>query len=150
MSMIAVLLAVASTACANDDPAPAGPLPYGHAYVQRVCAPWDGPAVALYLADHPAEAAIVPPPVAVVTLYQSAARIVGRRIRVTPDTDQDGVALWCLAETHCDMLPEGAIRFERLDEEQPAQGTVELRHADGRVEAGRFEAEWLAPADLCG
>ena len=121
-----------------------------HAYLQGTCAPWDGPATALFLADGAAVGDVVPRPFLLISVYEGVLSVSGNRFRITPQNGDIGAALACTADGECEPLAEAVVKFGTLDEGAPARVTVRVTRAGGRVEGGQFDAGWLEPANLCG
>ena len=144
-----VVSALVGAACGATE-GPVESLRVEHAYLQRTCAPWDGPATTLFLADGDTVSGVVPQPFLMIAVYESASRASGKHYRMTPDDSDVGVALACATAEGCEALPEAVVEFGQLEERVPPEVTVRVLRGDGGVAEGRFTATWLEPADLCG
>lgn len=142
-------LTLLAAACGAGEQ-PSEPLTFQHVYIQRTCAPWDGPATTLYLADREVASGVVPRPMLMISVYESVSRASGKRYVMRPDDHDVGAALACATADGCDAFPEAVVEFGQLEELVPAQVTVRVKRGDGGVAEARFTATWLQPADICG
>jgi len=149
IAMVAVIGLVPAASCGGRD-GPVESLRLEHAYLQRTCAPWDGPATTLFLSNGDAVGGVVPQPYLMISVYESVSRAAGERYRITPRSGDIGAALACAGESECEALSEAVVQFGPLDERAPARVMLRLTHADGHTEGGEVVASWLEPADLCG
>jgi len=147
-ALAAVCLLSAVSCRAGENP-PVESIAAERAYIQRTCAPWDGAATTLYLADSEAVDGRVPPPLLLISVYEGIVQASGKRYRLTPATDNLGAAQAC-SEDGCVWIPEAVVDFGRIDERAPVPVTVRVTSEDDRVKEGQFEAIWLDAADLCG
>jgi hypothetical protein len=125
----------------------ATPLPQGptlNAVLVETCAPWDGPAVALFLTEQPAVDSYPAPPYREITLYHRLPQLLGRRFEVGPDTPNLGSGQSCPAAGDCAPVPSATIAFGGLNPDGTIGVIYRLEVAGGPVQAGRARAR-LSP-----
>jgi len=116
------------------------------------CAPWDGAAVTIVLADSlassPREASY---PHAWVSLYRPSFDVAGRTYRWNADDKDTGGAMWCVAAGNCEAATEAVIRLRRSNGvSQGLSGVVDLVFPGGKSVTGGFRAVWMSHELLCG
>jgi len=103
-----VLLCWLAPACQTEEP----PQETVYAKLARSCAPFDGPAVTLYLSDHPIEAAVPAPPYDMISVYRGLDEVLGQSILV--ESTQVGSAAECLSANDCRPYIGALIKFGAL------------------------------------
>ena len=101
------LLCWLAPACETETP----PQPSVYASLTRSCAPFDGPAVTLYLSEHPIEGAVPAPPYDMISVYRGLDEVLGQSILVTT---QVGSAVKCLSASDCRPYSGAVIKFGAL------------------------------------
>jgi hypothetical protein len=146
------LLSLASlVACQGaGDRLPGGHLPEGYSdsYAMRDCAPWDGPAVTVFLTASPADSTSVPTPYLGLSTYRSPTEVEGRRFE-WPAKEQVAGAYRCRAEGDCEASRLGYIRFDRSLPDGTLIGAFVAEFPRDTVEGG-FRATWVARRMFCG
>jgi len=146
------LAALASVvACQGaGDRSPKGRLPEGfsYSYAMRSCAPWDGPAVAVYLTSNPADSISVPTPYLGLAVYRSPTEVVGRRFE-WPAKQQVAGGFRCRSEGDCEASTEGYIRFDQSLPDGTMIGSFVARFPQDTVQGG-FRAVWIEKRMFCG
>lgn len=129
---------------------PADRLPegYSHSYAMRSCAPWDGPAVAVYLTSSPADSTSIPTPYLGLSVYRSPTDVVGQRYE-WPAREQVAGAFRCRAEGDCEASSEGYIRLDASLPDGTLIGAFVARFPHDTL-AGGFRAVWLEKRMFCG
>ena len=125
----------------------ATPLPQGptlNAVLVETCAPWDGPAVALFLTERAAVDSYPSPPYSAITVYRSLPQLLGRRFEVSPDTPNLGSGQACPAADGCAPVPGATIAFGGLNPDRTVGVTYRLEVAGRPVLTGRTRAR-LSP-----
>ena len=102
LTLLAVLCWLAP-ACETEEP----PQPPVYASLRRSCAPFDGPAVTLYLSDHPIDGAVPAPPYDMISVYRGLDAVFGQSILV--ESSQVGSAAKCLSGSECRPYIGGAV-----------------------------------------
>jgi len=131
------LLALGCTTSATQSPTL-------NAMLLETCAPWDGPAVALFLTEQAAVDSYPSSPYSSITVYQSLAELLGRRFDLGPDTPNLGSGSVCPATGECATAPVAMIAFGGLNPDSTIGVTYRLEAADGRVLSGAAQAR-LSP-----
>ena len=149
MLFIVAIAAVMAVDCARQTDPPGEPAEYSHSFAIPECAPWDGPAVALYLLDSPSDA--LPP--------------IGRHVRVAiwkdldelahhtfrwPLDQQTGAGEQCVSAESCEPAIEGQIAFGNVDRNGSLEGEIDVRFANGDRVRQAFHAAWRPLRILCG
>jgi hypothetical protein len=163
---IVASVAAAAAACAREadhaaQPAPLGtgePAPpvsgvpaneYSYAFATPDCAPWDGPAVVLYLLDSKSDAV---PPVTRhvrVAIWKSLTELPRHTFR-WPASPQPGAAARCSSGDSCEDVTEGQVAFGAVDPDKSLAGEVDLRFANGDRVRKAFKASWQPRRIGCG
>lgn len=144
--LAALFTAFALLACGGE--AAPGPVPgYPFAYAWNDCAPWDGPAVTLYLSERALDS--LPPSSGqlTVTLWVGRDQAVGRTFRSSDDPVR-GAALDCRTPSACEPASVWRVSLRGFARDT-LDGSVDLR-LGGRVVAGSFRARWMPKRMLCG
>ena len=125
----------------------ATPLPQGptlNAVLVETCAPWDGPAVALFLTERAAVDSYPSPPYSAITVYRSLPQLLGRRFEVGPDTPNLGSGQACPATGNCAPGRGASIAFGGLNPDRTVGVAYRLEVAGRPVLTGRVRAR-LSP-----
>lgn len=134
-----------SLACQTTQPV--APL---NASLVQTCAPFDGPAVTLFLTDEPSEAAYPPAPYSGITIYRSVSEVQGHRFDVGPGTQNIGNAQICPATGECEPAQAAAVTFRALEADSTVAVTYRLELVSGRVITGQTRARLHPRAEMCG
>jgi benzodiazapine receptor len=128
-------------------PTPAGPT---RGVAAADCAPWDGAATSLYLADG-AEAGTLPPraPFLHIALYDPPERLGGATVTLGRSEAGSGTAVWCEAESRCSPASSGAVEIDAFLPGEDLTGSYLISFPDHQVTAP-FRATWYARRALCG
>lgn len=146
--LLTALALAAPAACSA--PAP-GPTPFAHAAYHDDCAPWDGPAVTLYLSHEAmAEPHAPPRPHVSVALYSSLTSLVGSTLRWEGRDDQRGHVSRCPDQGDCQEASAVWIRLASPGSDGLLEGEVRLDFGAGDVVEGSFEAVRIPFERLCG
>lgn len=135
-------------------PAPA-PLPapaetretYPYAVVRDSCAPWDGPAVAIYLTKSKVTAREIPEPSITINLWRQLPPPINQPISL--QSGGLGVATRCLHAEDCEAAIGATITFTSYSDSS-ISGSYELKFKNGDVERGSFQAAWQHYPERCG
>ena len=130
--------------CAGEGPPP-GPGRFAHSAIHKTIAPWDGPAVQLYLAEKPMPGKAPVAPFVSVRIYRPAAELSGQRVRLGGEESRAGHAQWVPRQGQAGPLSWVEVTFEGVKEGEPVRGSYEVAFPDGGRERGRFEAAWWPP-----
>ena len=166
MLFIVAILAVAGVACARQkgqaaEPAPVGtgaltpppgivaPKAYSYAFAMPDCAPWDGPAVVMYLLDSHSNA--VPPATRHirVAIWKGPAELAHHTFR-WPANAQSGAAAQCSSADSCKAAIDGHVAFGTVDLKGSVEGELDLRFANGDRVRQAFNAAWQPRRIGCG
>ncbi len=134
---------------ADLGPLRASPERLPHAVAVRDCAPWDGPAVTIYLSAASADSTPPPPPHLQLSLWRSATEL-ERNTFAWPAETQEAAATWCETDDACRAAPTGRVRIRRVWPDSLIEGEFDLQF-DGRISVGGgFRAVWLETRIMCG
>ena len=146
-----ILLSLVSSACgaelASREASPAG-LPF--AFAVHDCAPWDGPAVTIYLTPTAGSGSTpLSWPHVRVSVWRAAETLPGSSFSWPSDT-QVGVAARCTGPDDCVQANRGRIRFRAHEPDGMLAGFTELTFADGTRLEGGFRAVLGRSRAFCG
>jgi len=146
---LVAILAALGVDCARQAKPAAEPAPYSYAFAMPDCAPWDGPAVVLYLLDSNSDN--VPPatPHVRVTIWKGAPELAHRTFR-WPANPQPGAAAQCSSADSCEAVIEGQITFGAVDPNRFVEGELNLRFGSGERVRKAFKAAWRPRRIGCG
>jgi hypothetical protein len=116
----------------------------------QTCAPWDGPAVSLFLTDSPAVSTYPAPPYRSITIYRDVSEVLGEQFEVTAITQQVGIAQDCASAGRCTPVVGAAVRFGGLGADSTILVTYRFQRAGGGVQSGIVKARLYPQARLCG
>lgn len=115
------------------------------------CAPWDGPATTIILADTMAsDPRTAPLPHAWVSLYRPALEVAGRTFRWDEDDKNTGGAMRCDAEGQCEAATKAVVRMLPSASKAGLAGAVDFVFPSGAQVSGGFRAVWTTHELLCG
>jgi hypothetical protein len=146
------LLSLTATACSGDSkiaPFPSPPHDYAYAYSTPDCAPWDGPAVTLFLQ---AAASDSLPPVGrhlQISIFVSLDQLSGQSLSWPTDA-RKGSLLECASPGSCSALKEGKVHITEVSSDSTVWGEVSLLRASGDRIQGGFRALWKFRRIACG
>ncbi|HEY9384057.1 MAG TPA: hypothetical protein VIP80_11155 [Gemmatimonadales bacterium] len=116
----------------------------------QTCAPWDGPAVSLFLTDSPGASTYPAPPYRAITIYRDLNEVLGERFEVTATTPQVGIAQDCASAGRCAPVLGAAVQFGGLGADSTILVTYRFQRAAGRVQSGIVKARLYPQARMCG
>jgi hypothetical protein len=149
------LFLIAILACQLGGPArqlPGAPAGLPHAYAHRTCAPWDGPAVAVYLTPVPLDTNVQFPPAMTyvqITIWRGLDRLPGTTLS-WPTTEQIGSVNRCSGQRGCEQATRANVRFRSADSAGMLDGEVEATFPGGATTRGGFRARWRDERVFCG
>ena len=149
--LVGLLTAAAVAGCQGPGSTPSvPPAPEGFPFATAGpdCAPWDGPAVTVFLTASPADSTSVPTPYLGLSTYRSPTEVEGRRFE-WPAKEQVAGAYRCRAEGDCEASRLGYIRFDRSLPDGTLIGAFVAEFPRDTVEGG-FRATWVARRMFCG
>jgi hypothetical protein len=114
------------------------------------CAPWDGPAVALFLTERPATRGYPAAPYSSITVYRGLTDVLGRRFEVGPATSNLGFAQDCPKIDACSPARAATVTFGGLNSDSTIAVTYRLELHSGRVLGGQIRPRLYPPAGFCG
>lgn len=142
LTIVAVVAVAASCASENAN--------YRYALIQNTCAPWDGAAIQLTLANEAlqcqreAQGAYM-----MLGVWRGFPIHSGQVVNFGPK-DNNGFASRCKKANECEAAQSGEIAFDSFDKGKGATGHYELRFHDGETITGRFDAKWCTVRMMCG
>ena len=106
------------------------PNEYSYAFATPDCAPWDGPAVVLYLLDSKSDT--VPPTArhVRVAIWKGQSDLAHHTFR-WPASPQPGAAARCSSAESCEDVTDGQIAFGGVAPDSSVAGEVDFRFANG-------------------
>lgn len=126
--------------------APVGKGNYPYAVIRNSCAPWDGPAVAIYLTKTQVTSNDVPFPYIGISLWRSFPPPLNQPISLQAE---QGAGNRCRSSQECESAVAATVTFTSYDD-NGAAGTYELKFKNGEVERGSFQGRWQRIRQFCG
>jgi len=147
----ALIATAALLGCRSDEEGPPIPVAPGYEAARgfRDCAPWDGPAITIYLAETPATSDDVPFPHVRLSLYGADGTLSGATLSWRDDEPNRGSAAHCTGPGACRTPSEARVRLGALGN-GVVPGDVVLRFVDGSEFRTRFLAELDTTPTFCG
>ena len=121
-----------------------------NAALVQTCAPFDGPAIALFLTERPPVAAYPEPPYWAITVYRSISDVLGRDFDVSLETQNLGQGQVCPSVGACYPAPEASVSFRRLDADSTVEVTYRFVLSSDSVITGGARARLHPAAGRCG
>jgi hypothetical protein len=116
----------------------------------QTCAPWDGPAVGLFLTTTAPVTSYPDPPYLSITVYKGVPDIQGRSFTVSPGTAELGSAQDCSTISSCVPAEEARVSFGLLGSDSTIQVTYRIEFASDRILTGQVRPRLLPAPGLCG
>jgi hypothetical protein len=142
---VAVMLAAFLVACAPAN----GDNSFPYARVERTCAPWDGPAVAIVLSNVAAKCGKQTLPHLNITLWRDLPPRAGQTI-VFDNNGKAGRASYCPPAGSCEMAASGTVMIEKYVEGKSATGRYDFVFPKAGRITGTFQAAWCDTCPMCG
>ena len=114
------------------------------------CAPWDGPAIALFLTEQPAVATHPQPPYWSITVYRSISDIVGQDFVVSAETQNLGQGQVCPSVGECYPAPMASVSFREFNADSTVEVTYRIELTSDSVITGRGRARLHPASGRCG
>jgi len=149
MLFFGAIAAVVGVECARQAHPAAEPTEYSYAFAVPECAPWDGPAVVLYLLDSHSDA--VPPATrhVRVAIWKGLDELAHQTFR-WPLDQQTGTGEQCSSADSCEPAIEGQIAFGDVERDSSIEGELDVRFATGDRVRQAFKAAWQPLRVRCG
>ncbi len=145
----ALAAAIAGLTCQTELASP--PEGYPVAWAHNSCAPWDGPAVVLYLGQTlPSDPLSPTYPHLQVSIYSRPTELPGQRFHWEGSAPNEGSARRCVSEYQCLVADAVAVEFGNFQDPAAYAGSVDVTMPDGSSVAGGFSATKLTYQPLCG
>ena len=116
----------------------------------QTCAPWDGPAVALFLTDQPAVATYPSAPYSSIVVYRSLSAALGKRFDIGPEAQNVGYAQSCPVGGECQPARGAWVSFGGFNADSTVQVEYRIDMTTARVMRGSVRARFHPTAALCG
>lgn len=116
----------------------------------QTCAPWDGPAVGLYLTTAPPASTYPDPPYLSITVYKGVPDIQGNSFTVSPGTTNLGSAMDCPTTSSCVPAELARVSFGMLAGDSTIQVTYRIEFPSDRILVGQVHPRLLPAPGLCG
>ena len=146
---LGLVMALGCSDSSNLAPVPPPPPGYAFAFASPDCAPWDGPAIFVVLAQSRADSLEGTGPQIRVVVYPRSEAVAGRRYRWPADPEV-GAGRRCLESQPCESAVSGEINFRPTGSDTALEGSILLHFAAGDSIIGGFRAEWRPRQMLCG
>jgi hypothetical protein len=141
-----LLAVIVSAACTASEPTN----DTRYAALVQTCAPWDGPAVSLFLTGVAAAPGYPTAPYSAITIYKSVSQIEGRQFSVSSSTSNLGSAEDCPRVGECGQVAGASISFGALAADSTMTVTYRLDLGAGRVLRGAVQPRLYPPPGFCG
>ena len=125
----------------------AGP---NNASLIQTCAPWDGPAVGLFLTTSPPPSTYPEPPYLSITVYKSVPEVQGKSFTVSSGTTNLGYAQDCPTISGCVPAEQARISFGFLASDSTVTVSYRLEFPSNRILVGQVRPRLLPAPGLCG
>lgn len=125
----------------------AGP---SNASLIQTCAPWDGPAVGLFLTTSPPASTYPEPPYLSITVYKSVPDVQGKSFTVSSSTTNLGYAQDCPTISGCLPAEEARVSLGFLATDSTIQVSYRLKLSSDRIMVGQVRPRLLPAPGLCG
>ena len=123
---------------------------YQYALVQNTCAPWDGAAMQITLANEPLQCQReVHGAYLMLGVWRGVPLHAGQVVKFSPN-ENNGFASRCKKAGECQAAESGEITFDTVVAGKSATGRYELHFRDGTTMTGRFNAKWCQVRMMCG
>lgn len=122
---------------------------YRYAYAISGCAPWDEPAVQIYLSNKEAKENQPQTPYLSIFIYKSGSEIVGRTFELGTGSEL-GQASFCRARYKCRSAISATVKITSVDSGKYVSGQYSLSFQNGTRIEGVFDAKWIQVIALCG
>jgi len=144
---LAVLATILPSAGCRSEVTPSSNYPY--AYASPTCAPWDGPAVTIYLTPTLADSIAPGAAHLSISIWTSASELPGRSFS-WPTDKQTGAGVRCARQGDCEAAAAGRVAFRPFAADSVLEGSFDLLFSDSTSERGGFRAAWRPRQELCG
>jgi len=145
----ACLWALALAGCSSELIPTNPPAGFPHAYAVADCAPWDGPAVTVYLTARPADSTEFPWPQVRISIWRGAETLPGQSF-AWPSDVQVGAATRCTDPTACETASTARVSFTAATGDSTLSGYTQMTFPGGAPLGGAFRAIWRATQAMCG
>lgn len=144
-------LVIALSACGDKSnggllPPPAA---YPFAYAVADCAPWDGPAVTIYLTARATDSTEFSWPQLRISVWRAVADLPGQTFS-WPTEQQIGAAVRCADPDTCEPATAARVSFLSAADDTTLMGVAELTFAGATRVHGGFRAPWRRTRVMCG
>lgn len=126
------------------NPPPPYPAQWTHAVLKNSCAPWDGPAIAVFLTN--ASGCDVSFPNMSIYIWKLPIRAGSTYVL----KDNLGGASRCRSASDCERAVSATITFDTFEQGKGASGSYDLEFAGGEHHKGRFDAKSCEEPMFCG
>lgn len=146
-----VPLVIALSGCGDKSNGGLPPPPDGYPYAYAVadCAPWDGPAVTIYLTARAADSTEFSWPQLRISVWRGVADLPGKSF-TWPGEQQIGAAVRCADPDACESATAARVTFLSSPDDTTLIGTAELTFAGATSVRGGFRAPWRRTRVMCG
>ncbi len=123
---------------------------YQYALVQDSCAPWDGGAIQVTLANQPLECDREAKGEYLMLGVWRGLPIHAGQVVKFGSRENNGFASRCKKAGDCVAAESGEITFGSFGKDKGATGHYELHFRNGETVSGRFDAKWCSVRMFCG
>jgi hypothetical protein len=144
--LVFAMLIVAGCGSNGEPMRPPAEFPF--ATVSRDCAPFDGPAVTIYLT--PTAVALDPsPPFVRISVWDAPEQVAGRTW-TWPRTVNKATASRCVTGNDCVDSTSGSVTLGNFGPDSALSATVDVKFPDGSRIQGTVRGTWQSRRILCG
>jgi hypothetical protein len=127
---------------------------HGHRWTDATltpsCAPWDGQAVSLLLADSGSAPVEERRPLIAIHVYRSMSEVMPAAISFDSKDSRTGGSEVCPEAGDCRSAQSTEVRFDAPSADGTVSGSYRLDLGEGRLESGAFKARLVGQRNFCG
>lgn len=148
MSIFLLALALALALLGTGVAAIAGESSLSYGVLQRSCAPWDGPAMEMWLTTEPTQSKTISGPYVQIGIWRELPLHDGQVLKLGTNS-KAGFASRCAKVGDCERAESATITFESYRQSSVATGRFQLRFEGGKDLNGAFYVKWRESHLLC-
>ena len=119
-----------------------------YAYISRVCAPWDGPALTILVTDTPQVCDDIKTPYFRVTIWKDISEVSGRTFTF-PDEKLGNVSKQLTKDKYV-VAKSGTVKFGKSSVKNEVIFEIDVEFEDGEKVRDVFKAKWCENKMSCG
>jgi len=118
------------------------------AYITKVCAPWDGPALTILVTDSPQDCKDIKTPYLRVTIWKDISEVSGKEFSFP--NEKLGIVSRQLSKDKYVVAKSATVRFEKSNDKSEVVFEIDAEFEDGEKVKDAFKARWCESQMRCG